>query len=210
MMCECFCSKLCSIGASLAMNHFLPNFNRWGNAWRNGLLSIACISSQVSGLFPPSVCYCYTLGVSLFPHSVRWRTEVRNARFPPSLWLKVRDAQFELHFPGRVGNTHTCTVPAPTVGKRKPYSLHPNNKRRKLSCTIPPFMQKWIPSSHHPELAWCFSGGSTCQCRRLSFNPWVGKLPLEKEVAVHSRILAWRIPWTEESGGLQAMRLQKW
>ena len=31
---------------------------------------------------------------------------------------------------------------------------------------------------------------------------------LEKEMATHSRILAWRIPWTEESGRLQSMRLQ--
>ena len=27
--------------------------------------------------------------------------------------------------------------------------------------------------------------------------------PLEKEIATHSSILAWEIPWTEESGGLQ-------
>ena len=33
--------------------------------------------------------------------------------------------------------------------------------------------------------------------------------PLEKEMATHSRILAWRIPWTEEPGGLQAMGLQR-
>ena len=29
--------------------------------------------------------------------------------------------------------------------------------------------------------------------------------PLEKEMATHSRILAWRIPWTEEPGGLPSM-----
>ena len=29
--------------------------------------------------------------------------------------------------------------------------------------------------------------------------------PLEKGMATHSRILAWRIPWTEEPGGLQSM-----
>ena len=28
----------------------------------------------------------------------------------------------------------------------------------------------------------------------------------EKRMATHSRILAWRIPWTEEPGGLQSMR----
>ena len=32
--------------------------------------------------------------------------------------------------------------------------------------------------------------------------------PLEKEVATHSSILAWEIPWTEELGGLQSMGLQ--
>ena len=29
--------------------------------------------------------------------------------------------------------------------------------------------------------------------------------PLEKEVATHSSILAWRIPWTEEPGGPESM-----
>jgi len=33
--------------------------------------------------------------------------------------------------------------------------------------------------------------------------------PLEKEMAAHSSILAWRIPWTEEPGGLQSMGLQR-
>ena len=30
--------------------------------------------------------------------------------------------------------------------------------------------------------------------------------PLQEEMATHSRILAWGLPWTEESGGLQSMR----
>ena len=33
--------------------------------------------------------------------------------------------------------------------------------------------------------------------------------PLEKEMIIHSSILAWRIPWTEESGGLPSMGLQR-
>ena len=33
--------------------------------------------------------------------------------------------------------------------------------------------------------------------------------PLDKEMATHSSILAWEIPWTEEPGGLQTMGLQK-
>ena len=41
---------------------------------------------------------------------------------------------------------------------------------------------------------------------------WVKSLcqedALEKEMANHSNILAWRIPWTEKPGGLQSMALQ--
>ena len=33
--------------------------------------------------------------------------------------------------------------------------------------------------------------------------------PLEKEMATHSSILAWKIPWTEEPGRLQSMGLQR-
>ena len=35
------------------------------------------------------------------------------------------------------------------------------------------------------------------------------KDPLEKEMATHSSVLAWKIPWTEESGGLQSMGSQR-
>ena len=42
---------------------------------------------------------------------------------------------------------------------------------------------------------------------------WVWSLDwedsLEKEMATHSSTLAWRIPWTEEPGGLQSMGLQR-
>ena len=42
---------------------------------------------------------------------------------------------------------------------------------------------------------------------------WVRSLgwedPLEEGMATHSSILAWRIPWTEEPGGLQSMGLQR-
>ena len=33
--------------------------------------------------------------------------------------------------------------------------------------------------------------------------------PLEEEMAIHSSILAWRIPWAEEPGGLESMGSQK-
>ena len=65
----------------------------------------------------------------------------------------------------------------------------------------------------------------------MKFNPFVGSVvkklpamqepqetgvwslgledPLEEGMATHSSILAWRIPWTEEPGGLQSMGSQK-
>ena len=45
------------------------------------------------------------------------------------------------------------------------------------------------------------------------WETWVRSLgwedPLEKEMAIPSNTLAWKIPWTEEPGGLQSMGLQR-
>ena len=41
------------------------------------------------------------------------------------------------------------------------------------------------------------------------FYPWVRKTSLEEGTATHSSILAWRIPWIEEPGGLQSIGLQR-
>ena len=50
-----------------------------------------------------------------------------------------------------------------------------------------------------------------CQCRRHRDSRLIpGQAnPLEKEVAAHSSILAWKIPRTEEPGGLQSMGSQR-
>ena len=65
----------------------------------------------------------------------------------------------------------------------------------------------------HSRLSWWLSSKeSTCntgdlqktQVQSLSWED-----PLKKEMATHSSILAWEIPWTEEPGGLQSMGLQK-
>ena len=46
--------------------------------------------------------------------------------------------------------------------------------------------------------------GQCRRCRRHMFDPWVRKTHLEEGMATHSSILAWRIPWIEEPGGLQS------
>ena len=57
---------------------------------------------------------------------------------------------------------------------------------------------------------WLSSKESTFSARDA--GDWVGSLdqdPLEEEMATHSSILAWRIPWREEPGGLQSMGSQR-
>ena len=62
-----------------------------------------------------------------------------------------------------------------------------------------------------------FPGGAigkepVCQCRRCrrcGFHPWVGKIPWRREWQPTQIILAWRIPQTEEPGGLQFIGSQR-
>ena len=50
---------------------------------------------------------------------------------------------------------------------------------------------------------------SACNVGDLGSIPGSGRYPLEKEMATHSSILAWRIPWREEPGRLRSMGSQK-
>ena len=57
---------------------------------------------------------------------------------------------------------------------------------------------------------WLISKESPCNAGATGDEgsiPGLGR-PLEKGMATHSSILAWRIPWTEESGGLQSTEWQ--
>ena len=47
------------------------------------------------------------------------------------------------------------------------------------------------------------------EAQEMQIPSLVQKDPLEEETATHSSILAWEIPWTEETGGLQSMGSQK-
>ena len=62
-------------------------------------------------------------------------------------------------------------------------------------------------------LSWWLSGKeSTYQClpkKETQVQSLGQEDPLEKEMATHSSIFAWQIPWTEKPGGLQSMGLQK-
>ena len=67
-------------------------------------------------------------------------------------------------------------------------------------------------------ISWSRGEDASLVAQRLKRLPamqetWVRSLgqedPLEKEMATHSSILAWRIPWTEEPGGLQSAGSQR-
>ena len=63
---------------------------------------------------------------------------------------------------------------------------------------------------YFPSRVMVFPGGSagkesTCNAGDPDLIPGSGR-SLEKELAIHSSIIAWKIPWTEELGGLQSMR----
>ena len=56
-------------------------------------------------------------------------------------------------------------------------------------------MAQMVKSSHAMQGTWLQSLGQ--------------EDPLEEVMAIHSSILAWRIPWTEEPGGLQSIGLHR-
>ena len=68
-------------------------------------------------------------------------------------------------------------------------------------------------SGVYTDLPMDFPGGSDDKASAYNSGDWVQSLGwedlLEKEMATHSSILAWKIPQTEETGRLQSMRSQR-
>ena len=69
-----------------------------------------------------------------------------------------------------------------------------------------PFLYSW--SSLVTQMVKNLPTGWETWVRDLSSIPWL-KDPLEEGMTTLSSILTWRIPWTEEPGGLQSMGLQR-
>ena len=66
-----------------------------------------------------------------------------------------------------------------------------------------------IISSVHNISFWGFPAGSDCKDSAWNAGDPGWEDPLEKEMAAHSSILAWKIPWMAEPGRLQSMGLQR-
>ena len=77
----------------------------------------------------------------------------------------------------------------------------------------PPGSQNLIKTKQFPQRHWGFHGGSDSRESACNAGNWVQftgwEDPLEKEMAPHPIILAWRIPWTEKHGRLQSMGVPK-
>ena len=72
------------------------------------------------------------------------------------------------------------------------------------------YIETYILSVSYIKYTHLYSDGkqSACNAEDQGLIPGSGRSP-EKEMATHSSILAWKIPWTEEPGGLQSMELQR-
>ena len=59
-------------------------------------------------------------------------------------------------------------------------------------------------------LPWWLSGLEfACQCSICGFDPWVENIPWKRAWQPTPVFLLWRVPWTEEPGGLQSVGLQR-
>ena len=88
-------------------------------------------------------------------------------------------------------------------------------QKRELTC---PGRASMADPGLEPEIRYLENGASyltytvgkasACNAGETWVQLLVREVPLEKEMATHSIILAWRIPWTEEPGRIQFMGLQ--
>ena len=70
-------------------------------------------------------------------------------------------------------------------------------------------LQVWCPYSRSPMVRWTKNSASVQETRGTQVWSLGQEDHLEKEMATHSSILAWKIPWAEEPGGLQSVGSQR-
>ena len=161
------------------------------------LQQMLCTQSGIQYLFP--VCFYKsqerTSGQSLTDHQ----------------WANTPSSEFQLlALQVPTSNFLASKIPTSLVGGEK----FPQTQRFQLLLAV-------ISSDNSVLLCllsllvpvWGFLVGQMVKNPPARQETWVAFLgqvdPLEKEMATHSSILAWRIPWTEEPGGLQSMGSQR-
>ena len=135
-----------------------------------------------------------------------WEDPWRRDRLPTPVFLG---------FPcGSAGKESACnagdlgSIPGfgKSPGEGKGYPLQHSGLENSMGCKVHGVTKNWTGLSYfhfHFTFLLIQTVKIWPQCRRPEFDPWVRKIdPLEKGIATHFSILAWRIPWTEEPGGL--------
>ena len=86
--------------------------------------------------------------------------------------------------------------------------LHKSSERSSLVCG--PRLNSSPPEAKNPGVFAWFNNFSNLPAMQETWVRFLGwEDPLEKEMAIRSSILAWKIPWTEKLGGLQSMGSQE-
>ena len=114
----------------------------------------------------------------------------------------VRDHQRELGFSSGINRGHANGL---GHARGMSHSQIPFLPHVHGAETSPTLRGPWITTSLIAQLVNHLPAVQETQARFLGWED-----TLEKEMATHSNILAWRIPWTEESGRLQFMGSQSW
>ena len=97
--------------------------------------------------------------------------------------------------------------------EEKPWDGCPNEHQSCLSlcpfqrCALAESAHGYRVLDHHCGPRGWLSGKEPA-CRSMRVRSLGREAPLEEEMATHSSVLAWKIPWMEEPGGLQSMGLQ--
>ena len=172
----------------------LPSAPGESHAWRSlvGYSSWGCKESDTTERLP----FC-TWGTLTCPSSLSWTLPfwpslphcLRGVRIPPS-------SKFSLHFMNKPMNFYMHTSVTVLLKLHTPFWLV-----YLFGLGVRLFQLRGFPCSSVGKESAC-NGGHLGSILR-----WED--PLEKEMATHSSVLAWRIPWTEEPGRLQSTGLQE-
>ena len=152
--------------------------------------------------------------------SVRLFATLRTVAYqaPPSIGFSRQECWSELPFPS------PGDLPDPGIEPGSPSLFTFMHWRRKWQPTpvfLPRESQGWgslvgcrlwrrTESDMTEQLSLHFTSVTEFSSLKETQVQFLGREdPLEKEMAIHPSILAWRIPWTEESGRLQSTGLQK-
>ena len=137
---------------------------------------------------------------------------------PPSLGFSGQEHWSGLPFPSPVHESESeVALSCPTLCDPMDCSLPGSSTNGIYQARVLEWVVIAFSSSKLLKLKWSqdFWGGSvgkesSCQYKRCGFVQSLGREDaLEKEMATHSSILAWRILWTEEPHGLQSIGSQR-